>query len=166
MFFSKEDVRGVKQPHDNPLVIMLMIEGFNTRRILVNNGSSADIIYLSAFQQQKLDLGRLRPFESSFFSFNGDRVYSKGIMMLTVMVGSYPRQLICQLDFLEVDYPFSYNVIIGRPTLNRWKEATSTYCLKVKFLMENGVGEVKGDQVLARECYQAVLAAKKKTTRG
>ena len=59
-----------------------------------------------------------------------------------------------------VDYPSSYNVIIGRPTLNRWKAATSTYCLKVKFPTDNGVGEVKGDQVLARECYQAVLAAK------
>ena len=31
MFFSKEDARKVKQPHDDPLVIMLMIEGFNTR---------------------------------------------------------------------------------------------------------------------------------------
>ena len=50
MLFSEEDARGVKQPHDDPLVIMLMIEGFNTRRVLVDNGSSADIIYLSAFQ--------------------------------------------------------------------------------------------------------------------
>ena len=50
MFFSKEDARGVKQPHDDPLVILLMIEGFNIRRILVDNGSSADIIYLSTFQ--------------------------------------------------------------------------------------------------------------------
>ena len=50
MCFSEEDARGVKQSHDNPLVIMLMIEGFNTKRILVDNGSSTDIIYLSAFQ--------------------------------------------------------------------------------------------------------------------
>jgi len=50
MFLSKEDARGVKQPHNDPLVIMLTIEGFNTRRILVDNSSSADIIYLSAFQ--------------------------------------------------------------------------------------------------------------------
>ena len=50
MFFSEEDARRVKQPHDDPLVIMLTIEGFNTRRILVDNGSSVDIIYLSAFQ--------------------------------------------------------------------------------------------------------------------
>ena len=63
-----------------------------------------------------------------------------------------------------VDCPFSYNVIIGRPTLSRWKATMSTYCLKVKFPIENGIGEVKGDQVLARECYQAVLAAKENHT--
>ena len=58
----------------------------------------------------------------------------------------------------------SYNVIIGKPTLNRWKVATSTYCLKVKLPTNNGFGEVKGDQILARECYQAVLAAKENHT--
>ena len=63
-----------------------------------------------------------------------------------------------------VDCPSSYNVIIGGPTLNRWKAATSTYCLKVKFQMENDVGEVKGDKVLAKECYQALLVAKKNHT--
>ena len=63
-----------------------------------------------------------------------------------------------------VDCPSLYNVIIGRPTLNKWKSATSTYCLKVKFPTENRVGEVRGDQILARECYQAVLAAKENHT--
>ena len=65
---------------------------------------------------------------------------------------------------MVVDCLSSYNVIIGRPILNRWKAATSTYCLKVKFPIENGVSEVKGDQVLARECYKAVLAAKENHT--
>ena len=87
--FSKEDAKGVKQPHDDHLVIMLIIEGFNTRRILVDNGSSTDIIYLSTFQQLKLDPGRLRPFESPLISFNGDRVYPKGIVTLMVTVGFY-----------------------------------------------------------------------------
>ncbi|XP_050290084.1 uncharacterized protein LOC126728273 [Quercus robur] len=64
MYFSEEDGRGLKQPHDDPLVIIIMIEGFNTRRVLVDNGSSADIIYLSTFQQLKVDQKRLRPFES------------------------------------------------------------------------------------------------------
>ena len=48
--------------------------------------------------------------------------------------------------------------------LNRWKSTTFTYCLKVKLPTKNSVGEVKGDQVLARKCYQAVLAAKENHT--
>ena len=119
----------------------------------MDNGSSVDIIYLPAFQQLKLDPGRLRPFDSPLVNFSGDRVYPKGRVTLTVTVGTYLKQLTRQLDFLVVDCPSSYDVIIGRPTLNCWKSATSTYCLKVKFPIENGVGEVKGDQVLARECY-------------
>ncbi|XP_023875657.1 uncharacterized protein LOC111988125 [Quercus suber] len=90
---------------------MLTIEGFNTRRILVDNGSSTDIICLFAFQQLKLDPGRLRPFKSPLISFSGDRVYLKGIVMLMITIG-----------------------------------------------------EVKGDQVLAKECYQAVLAVKENHT--
>ena len=153
MTFNEDDARWVKQPHNDPLVITLTIEGFNTKRILVDNGSSASIIYLFAFQQLKLDLGRLRPFDSPFVSFNGDRVYPKGIVTLTVTVGMHLKQLTRQLDFLVVDCPSSYHVIIGKPTLNKWKSATSTYCLKVKFPTENDEGEVRGDQVLLRECY-------------
>ena len=150
MSFNEAEARGVKQPHNDPLVIMLNIEGFNTKRILVDNDSFADIIYLPAFQQLKLNPKRLHPFDSPFVSFSGDMVYPKGIVMLTITVGTYPRQLTRQLDFLVVYCPSSYNVIIGRPTLNKWKAATSIYCLKVKFPMDNGVGEVKGDQVLDR----------------
>ena len=91
-------------------------------------------------------------------------MYPKGIVMLTVTAGSHPFQVTNGHNFLVVDSPSSYNVIIGRPTLNCWKAATSTYCLKVKFLTEQGVGEIKGDQVLARECYQAVLVTKENHT--
>ena len=93
MSFNEADARGVKQPHNDPLVIMLNIEGFNTKRILVDNGSSADIIYLPAFQQLKLDPKRLRSFESPLVSFSGDKVYPRGIVMLTVTVGTQPGQL-------------------------------------------------------------------------
>ena len=135
-FLFSEDARGVKQPHDNPLVIMLIIEGFNTRRVLVDNRSSADIIYLSAFQQLKVDPKRLHPFESPLISFSGDKVYPRGIVTLMVMVGSYPLQVTNKHNFLIVDSRSSYNVIIERPTLNRWRAATSMYCLKVKFPIE------------------------------
>ena len=90
IMFLKEDARGVKQLHDDSLVITLMIEWFNTRRIFVDNGSFADIIYLFAFQQLKVNPKRLHPFESPLIGFSGDRVYPKGIVTLMVTVGSYP----------------------------------------------------------------------------
>ena len=54
--------------------------------------------------------------------------------------------------------PSTYNIILGRPALNRLRIATSTYYLKVKFPTGHGVGEIRGDQVLAKECHQAALA--------
>ena len=81
---------GVKQPHNDPLVIMLNIEGFNTKRILVDNGSSADIIYFPTFQQLRLDPKRLHHFDTPLVSFSGDRVYPKGIVTLMMTAGAYP----------------------------------------------------------------------------
>ena len=82
-------------------------------------------------------------------------MYLRGIVTLTVtvMAGSYLLHVTKQHNFLVVDSPSSCNVIIGRPTFNCWNATMSTYCLKVKFSMEQGIGEIKGDQVLARECY-------------
>ena len=40
----------------------------------------------------------------------------------------------------------------------------STYCQKVKFPTDDGVSEVRGYQILAKECYQAVLAKKENHT--
>ena len=63
-----------------------------------------------------------------------------------------------EVNFLLVDCLSSYNAIIGRPTLNRWKAVKSTYHLSVKFPTEYGVGQVQGDQLAARECYLAMLS--------
>jgi len=114
----------------------------------------------------KLDPRRLRPFDFPLVSFSGDREYPKGIVTLTVTIGTHPRQLTRQLEFLVVDCPSSYNVIIGRPTLNRWKAVMSTYCLKVKFPTNNGVGEEKEEnKVEALETVELVEEEKAKTTR-
>ena len=46
----ERDNRNIKQPHNDPLVIMLRVEKFDINRVLIDNKSSADIIYLLAFQ--------------------------------------------------------------------------------------------------------------------
>ena len=104
------------------------------------------------FQQMKLDKKRIRPFTSPLVSFTGDRIIPRGIVTLTVIAGTYPAQVTKNIDSLIVDCPSTYNIILGRPALNKLRASTSTYYLKVKFPIAYGVGEIRGDQVLAREC--------------
>ena len=48
--FSEEDARRLHHPHDDALVISIRIEEYNMHKVLVDNGSSADILYYLAFQ--------------------------------------------------------------------------------------------------------------------
>ena len=162
--FFERDSRGIRQPHDNPLVIMLRVKEFNINRVLIDNGSSANIVYLPTFQQMKLDKKRIMPFTLPSVSFTRDRIVPIGIVTLTVIAGTYPAQVTKEIDFLIVDCPSMYNIILGRLALNRLKVVMSTYHLKVKFPTIHEVGEIRGDQVLAKECYQAALASRKNHT--
>uniref|UniRef100_A0A2N9HST9 RNA-directed DNA polymerase n=1 Tax=Fagus sylvatica TaxID=28930 RepID=A0A2N9HST9_FAGSY len=157
--FSEEDARGTHQPHDDALVITVNIAGFTTRRVMVDNGSSADILYLPAYQQMRLDKDKLRPMDAPLVGFTGDKVCPVGIVTLPITVGTHPKTVSKTVDFLVVNCPSAYNAIIGRPTLNRLRAVTSTYHLLLKFPTEHGIGEVRGDQVAARECYLASLGS-------
>lgn len=53
--FSEHDAKGIRQPHDDPFIIMLTIEGYNPRRVLVDNGSSTDIMHMMAYPKMKMD---------------------------------------------------------------------------------------------------------------
>ena len=119
--FSEKDAHGIRQSHDNPLVMMLRMEEFNMHQVLVDNGSSANIIYLLAFQKMKLNKERLRPFTSLLISFTWDMVIPKGVVKLTIIAGTYLAQVSKEIDFLVVDCPSTYNVILGRTTLNKLK---------------------------------------------
>lgn len=156
--FTDEDADRIHQPHDDAIVITMLIAGYTTRRVLIDNGSSADILYYPAFQQTRVGRDQLRPVQSPLVGFGGMKVQPVGTVTLPVVVGVYPQQLTTDVNFLVVNCSSSYNVIIGRPTLNRWKAVTSTYHLSVKFPTEHGVGQVQGDQLAARECYLAMLA--------
>ncbi|GAV82809.1 hypothetical protein CFOL_v3_26260 [Cephalotus follicularis] len=61
------------------------------------------------------------------------------------------------MTFLVVDTPSPYNAIIGRPGLNLMEAIVSTRHLLMKFLTRFGVGEARGDQQAARQCYRTAI---------
>ena len=140
-----EDAERIHHPHDDAIVITLLIADYTTRRVLVDNGSSTDILYYPAFQQLRLGRDQLRPVNSPLVGFDGMKVQSVGTISLSVVVRAYPRQITKDVNFLVVNCSSSYNTIIGRPTLNSWKAVTSAYHLLVKFPTKHGVGQVQGD---------------------
>ena len=156
--FTDADAERVHHPHDDAIVITLLIADYTTRRVLVDNGSSADILYYPVFQQMRLGRDQLRPANFPLLGFGGMKVQPVGTITLPIVVEAYSQQVARDVNFLVVDCSSSYNAIIGRPTLNSWKAVTSTYHLSIKFPTEHGIGQVQGDQLAARECYLVMLA--------
>ena len=68
---------------------------------------------MMAFQQMKLNPKHLRPFGSPLVNFSGDHIVPKGIISLLIIAGTHLAQVIKEADFLIVDCPSSYNVILG-----------------------------------------------------
>nr|XP_023884404.1 uncharacterized protein LOC111996645 [Quercus suber] len=69
--FMDEDAKGIHHPHDDAIVITLVIVDYTTRKVLIDNGSSADILYYPAFQQMKVGRDQLRPVYSPLVGFGG-----------------------------------------------------------------------------------------------
>ena len=143
--FSKKDARRLHHPHDDTFVISMQVGDYNTHQVLVDNGSSADILYYPAFQQMRIDKERLVPTNALLIGFGGTRVFPLGAVTLFVTVDDYPQQITKDVTFLVVDCLSTYNAILGRPTLNSWKAVTSTYHLMIKFPTDYGVGELRGN---------------------
>ena len=53
--FSEDNARRLHHPHDDALVVTIRVGDYNVHRMLVDNGSSADILYDPAFQQMGIN---------------------------------------------------------------------------------------------------------------
>ena len=80
--FSERDVHHVRYPHCDALVIKAIIANNNVHRMLINNGSSVDILYFQAFERMGLKVSDLKPSPNPVYGFTGDSVVPLGIISL------------------------------------------------------------------------------------
>ena len=158
--FSDSNLEGCQHPHDDPLVIRAVVANKTIHRVLVDNGSSADIIFASAFDKMGIGREKLEPISTHLREFSGEKVLPLGSIQLVHTLGDPPCQVTTTVRFLIVDAPSAYNMLLGRPFLNAIKAIPSTYHMVIKFPTTNGVGMVQGDQRVARECYSASMKQK------
>ena len=158
--FSDSDMEGCQHPHDDPLVIRVVVANKTIHRVLVDNGSSVDIIFASAFDKLGIGREKLEPVNVYLRGFSGERVLPLGLIQL-VLTLEYPLcQATTTVRFLIVHAPSAYNMLLGKPSLNTIRAIPSAYHMVIKFPTTNGVGMVQGNQRVARECYSASMKQK------
>ncbi|XP_048493461.1 uncharacterized protein LOC125494009 [Beta vulgaris subsp. vulgaris] len=153
MTFREPD-RHLHIPHDDPLVIEMKIANSRVKRILVDSGSSTDIVILDCLLKLKYTEKDAIPTDQPLIGFGGGSVYPLGYVKLAVRLGERGKGRSLPVDFLVVDTPLPYNAIMGRPTMNKIKAAISVYQLLLQYETDDGqVGKIYGDQQTTRECY-------------
>ena len=146
MGFSDEDKIGTIQPHDDALVITLRIGGYDVKRVMVDQGSAVEIMYLDLYKELNLKAEDLMPYSSPLVSFEGKIIIPKGQVRLPMQTGSE----VVEVDFIIVDAYSPYTAIVARPWLHTLGAISSTLHQKVKYPSRGQIKEILGDQALAR----------------
>ena len=151
--FSDADKLGTIQPHDNALVVTLRIGGYDVKRVMVDQGSAAEIMYPDLYKGLGLKPEDLATYSSPLVSFEGKMVIPKGQIRLPVQAG----EDVVEVDFIVVDAFSPYTAIMGRPWLHSLGVVSSTLHQKVKYPSGGQMLEIVGSQSMARQCLVAAI---------
>ena len=153
--FPPVDPTWILQPHHDALILSLEMRDFDVRRILIDLGSSADLLQTSVIGHMGRDLSGLENPGRILSGFNGATTTSLGDIVLPVQAG--PVTL--NVQFLVVQDLSPFNAILGRTWLHYMKVIPSTYHQMVSFLTEDGQIDLHDNQLATRQCYQIAREA-------
>ncbi|XP_052189931.1 uncharacterized protein LOC127799744 [Diospyros lotus] len=143
--FTENDFRDVHWLQNDTLVVRARIGNMKVRRVMVDTGSSINVMYKGPFDQMRLGANQLIASLEPLYGLTGDAVILKGRIKLSLIVGESGLQAIAMADFLIIDSPSAYNVIMGRLSMNDLDLVVPTKALAIKFPTPNGTGCVRGE---------------------
>ena len=156
--FGDEDLEGTIQPHDDALVVTARISGFLVKRVMVDQGSGVDVMYLDLFKGVGLKSQDLIKYDMSLVSFDERMVIPEG--QISLLVNMEGKEVM--VTFIVVSSFSLYMTILGRPWIHAMGAISSTLHVKVKFRTEQGVAVVRGSQKVARQCLVTAVSWKDK----
>ncbi|KFK36457.1 hypothetical protein AALP_AA4G126900 [Arabis alpina] len=109
--FDEKDTEGLDQPHNDPFVINLTVYDFNIARVLIDTGSSVDVIFKKTLERMKIDLSTIKGRPKPITGFSGETTMTMGTIRLPVQAGNVKQMV----DFPVSDHLAIYNVIMGTP---------------------------------------------------
>jgi hypothetical protein len=154
--FSEQDINLVSYPHSDAMVIEANIQGWTIGKILVDTGSSDDIIFSITFDRMNINRNLLQPTEIPLIGFGGKRVNALGKIPLPVSFGDLTNLRTKNITFDVVEMHYPYLAIFGRGFLNKFKAVVHQLYLCMKISTAKGVITVHGNQELAGDIEQGV----------
>jgi hypothetical protein len=137
--FLEEDVRLQGFPHNDALVIEASIASWTLGKLLVDNGSLADIIFTDAYDKMGLSRNLLQPPDTPLYGFGGCVIHAIGKVSLPVSFGTVQNARTEYLFFDVVEMYYPYNGILGRGFLNKFEAIIHQAYLCMKILATQGV---------------------------
>lgn len=156
--FTDEDLTGVQTPHNDALVVTLWMVGCDVKRLLIDQGSSSEVMYYDLLKKLELTDADLQPSNNPLVGFIFDLVWPLEKVTIPITAGG----ITIQTKFLMVNVPSPYNAIMGRTWLYHMKAIPSTYHQLIRFPTLGGVGEIRGDQVAVNQCFLTAYIPKEK----
>jgi len=161
--FSTVDSEDIIPHEDDPVVLSVIMMGRNVHRVLIDQGSSADVMFLDAFVGLQIPRDQLMPFDGVLVGFSGEQVEVRGYVNLRTTFADEHTAKTIMIKYIVVKAPSSYNMLLGRPSLNKLGAVVSTVHLKMKFPTEGKVVTMKVDQKTAQKCYEKSLRTRRDT---
>ncbi|CAL2277513.1 unnamed protein product [Prunus armeniaca] len=114
-------------PHSDPMINKADIANFDIGQILIDTGSSVNVLFADAFKILIIKHQYLNKDITPLLCFSGDVVEPIGSVQLPLAIGTAPRRTIVYTHFLVVDCLTAYNAIIDRLALTRMKTILSPH---------------------------------------
>ena len=143
--FNDDDLEGMIQQHDDTLVVTAWINGFIVKKVLIDQGSGAEVMYPNLFKGLSLKNEDLNKYDTPFVGFDGRMVIPKGQISLPVNMEGKE----VMMKFIVVASYSPYTAILGRPWIHVMGAISSTLYVKVKFRTKQGIVIVRGNQQVA-----------------
>jgi len=162
--FTKSDLGDVVSHDNDPVVISVVMVGRRVHRVLIDQGNLTNVMFWSMFANLWISPDQLRPHDGCLVGFARDQVEVRGYVDLRTTFSDDKAARTVVIRYVVVNTPSAYNLLLGRPSLNRLGAVASTKHMKMKLpSLERIVIVIKSDQKAVRKCYERNLKNKRRT---
>ena len=161
-FYHKDHPASIRHGGSAALVLDPIIDGYHLTRVLMDGGSSLNLIYQDTVCKMGIDPSRISQSSTTFKGvIPGVEAHCTGSLTLEVVFGSPDNFRSEELIFDIAPFRSGYHALLGRTAFARFNAVPHYAYLKLKMPGPRGVITISGntERSLRAEEYVAPLAA-------